>query len=128
MRVYILHHTITYSLRHYVCCCRGVKRSTVGRKTDELALSAGKQVLLPLLQGTFWTLALQGWRFWNRTAKFSGANVGSRIRRWWWGVNNWEIPAERDARTAAVGMSESERFAGEIGEVSFSLFRLIVGA
>ncbi|RDW78775.1 DUF1770 domain-containing protein [Aspergillus mulundensis] len=50
------------------------------------------QVLLPLVQGTLWTLALSGWRFWNRTASLSGQTLGSRIRRWWYGVNNWKLP------------------------------------
>ncbi|MCJ1361438.1 hypothetical protein MMC16_000538 [Acarospora aff. strigata] len=87
------------------------------------------QVLLPLLQGTLWTLALQGWRFWNRSAKFSGANVGSRIRRWWWEVNNWDIPLESQSSNsmrpgvrarAAVGVAseKSEKFAGEVRDVS----------
>lgn len=52
------------------------------------------QLLLPLVQGTLWTLALGGWRYWNRSAQFSGQTVGSRVRRWWWGVNNWEIPED----------------------------------
>jgi hypothetical protein len=43
-------------------------------------------------QGVLWTLVLNGWRHWNRSAKFSGRGVGARIRRWWWGVNNWTIP------------------------------------
>lgn len=43
-------------------------------------------------QGVVWTLILSGWRHWNRSAKFSGQTVGAKIRRWWWGVNNWKIP------------------------------------
>ncbi|KAJ6107441.1 hypothetical protein N7523_008764 [Penicillium sp. IBT 18751x] len=50
------------------------------------------QVLLPLIQGTVWTLALSGWRFWNRNASLSGHTLGSRIRRWWYDVNNWKLP------------------------------------
>ncbi|KAL4890481.1 DUF1770-domain-containing protein [Aspergillus ambiguus] len=50
------------------------------------------QVLLPLMQGTLWTLALSGWRFWNRNASLSGQTLGSRIRRWWYEVNNWKLP------------------------------------
>ncbi|EEQ87120.1 hypothetical protein RJZ56_004506 [Blastomyces dermatitidis] len=50
------------------------------------------QVFLPLLQGTLWTLALTGWRYWNRGAQFTGQTLGTRIRRWWWEVNNWKIP------------------------------------
>ena len=36
----------------------------------------GAQVLLPLIQGTLWTLALHGWAHWNRTASFNGTTVG----------------------------------------------------
>ncbi|KAK2799390.1 hypothetical protein FQN50_008496 [Emmonsiellopsis sp. PD_5] len=50
------------------------------------------QVLLPLIQGTLWTLALSGWRYWNRGARFTGRTLGTKIRRWWWEVNNWKIP------------------------------------
>lgn len=50
------------------------------------------QVLMPLLQGTAWTLAVAGWRHWNGAAKFSGQTVGARIRRWWWSVNDWKLP------------------------------------
>lgn len=49
------------------------------------------QVLMPLIQGMAWTLIVSGWRYANRTSKFSGQTVGARIRRWWWGVNNWKI-------------------------------------
>ncbi|CAI6336524.1 unnamed protein product [Periconia digitata] len=52
------------------------------------------QVVMCFAQGVVWTLVLSGWRHWNRTAKFSGRGVGARIRRWWWGVNNWKIPGE----------------------------------
>ena len=47
-------------------------------------------------QGVLWQLILNGWRHWNKSAKFSGKNVGSKIRRWWWGVNGWAIPSGRD--------------------------------
>ncbi len=52
------------------------------------------QVLMPLAQGLGWNLALFGWRFWNRGTKFGGQTLGSRVRRWWWDVNNWEPPKE----------------------------------
>ncbi|KAL1968994.1 hypothetical protein VTN77DRAFT_828 [Rasamsonia byssochlamydoides] len=54
------------------------------------------QVLLPLIQGTLWTLALAGWRFWNRNAQLHGNTLGSRIRRWWYEVNKWELPPARN--------------------------------
>ncbi|KAH3154169.1 hypothetical protein LV155_000593 [Aspergillus fumigatus] len=62
------------------------------------------QVLLPLIQGTLWTLALSGWRYWNRTASLSGQTLGSRLRRWWHEVNNWKLPplsTTKDPRLAA---------------------------
>lgn len=53
------------------------------------------QVLMCFAQGVVWTLILGGWRHWNRSAKFSGQSVGAKIRRWWWGVNNWKIPESK---------------------------------
>ncbi|KAJ5735944.1 hypothetical protein N7540_007789 [Penicillium herquei] len=50
------------------------------------------QVLLPLIQGTVWTLALSGWKFWNRSASLGGQTLGSKVRRWWYEVNNWKLP------------------------------------
>ncbi|KAL9100454.1 MAG: hypothetical protein Q9163_004178 [Psora crenata] len=50
------------------------------------------QVMLPLIQGTLWTLALAGWRYWNRGVKMQGVSIGARVRRWWWGVNGWQLP------------------------------------
>lgn len=51
-------------------------------------------VFMPLTQGVVWNLLLHGWRAGNQGAKFSGHGVGARIRRWWWGVNNWTLPEE----------------------------------
>jgi hypothetical protein len=70
------------------------------------------QVLLPLIQGTVWTLALSGWRFWNRNASLSGHTLGSRIRRWWYGVNNWKLPA--------VGWTKDPKLASQVEDVSHS--------
>ncbi|PVH93175.1 DUF1770-domain-containing protein [Periconia macrospinosa] len=56
------------------------------------------QVVMCFAQGVLWTLVLSGWRHWNRSAKFSGRGIGARIRRWWWGVNNWTIPGERGSK------------------------------
>jgi hypothetical protein len=69
-----------------------------------------RQVLLPLIQGTVWTLALSGWRFWNRNASLSGHTLGSRIRRWWYGVNNWKLPP--------VGWTKDPKLASQVEEVS----------
>ena len=65
---------------------------------------------MPLVQGTAWALIVAGWRHWNGAAKFSGQTVGAKIRRWWWGVNNWDLPSDtkptlRD-RQLAEGASE----------------------
>lgn len=49
-------------------------------------------VFMPLSQGLVWNLLLFGWRSWNTNVKFRGKGVGARIRRWWWGVNNWTVP------------------------------------
>ncbi|RMJ28407.1 hypothetical protein PHISP_00712 [Aspergillus sp. HF37] len=67
------------------------------------------QVLLPLVQGTLWTLALSGWRYWNRNASLSGRTLGSRIRRWWYDVNNWQLPAR---------LTKDPRVAEQVEEVS----------
>lgn len=69
-------------------------------------------LILPLGQGVVWNLILAGWRHWNQGAKFYGAGLGSRVRRWWWGVNNWEIPEIKTEKTAErVG----EFYMGQIG-------------
>lgn len=71
------------------------------------------QVILPLVQGTLWTLVLSGWRYWNRGAQFQGASLGSKVRRWWWNVNHWEIPEETQ-----------ERVSEKVGEVSRSFLEV----
>ena len=53
------------------------------------------QVLLPLSQGLIWNLLLCGWQQWNRTAQLHGNSIGVRVRRWWYGVNNWTIPKQQ---------------------------------
>jgi len=58
---------------------------------QSLTRHSSLQVLLSLTQGAIWTLLLSGWRYWNRSSQFSGHSVGARIRRWWWGVNNWVV-------------------------------------
>ncbi|KAL4942647.1 hypothetical protein BDV06DRAFT_158983 [Aspergillus oleicola] len=64
------------------------------------------QVFLPLIQGTLWTLALSGWRFWNRNASLSGQTLGSRVRRWWYEVNNWHLPPLRPKNSTAAAQVE----------------------
>ncbi|KAJ5317924.1 hypothetical protein N7508_002432 [Penicillium antarcticum] len=68
------------------------------------------QVLLPLIQGTVWTLALSGWRFWNRNASLSGHTLGSRIRRWWYEVNNWHLPHMGTARNDRLASDVENEF------------------
>lgn len=70
------------------------------------------QVILPLVQGTLWTLVLSGWRYWNRSASLSGRTLGSRVRRWWYEVNNWKIPELRG------GSMKDPRLAGQVEDVS----------
>ncbi|KAL2213618.1 DUF1770-domain-containing protein [Sarocladium strictum] len=50
------------------------------------------QVVMPLAQGVLYNLFLCGWQHWNRTARVHGNTVGARVRRWWYGVNNWKLP------------------------------------
>ncbi|KAF1952176.1 DUF1770-domain-containing protein [Byssothecium circinans] len=58
------------------------------------------QVIMCFAQGVLWTLILNGWRHWNRSSQFSGKTVGAKIRRWWWGVNNWKIPGDAGKKMA----------------------------
>lgn len=48
------------------------------------------QVFLPLIQGTLWTLALCGWRYWHRGAQVTGSTAGFKIRQLWWKLNGWD--------------------------------------
>lgn len=59
-----------------------------------LWITVRDHVIMCFVQGVMWNLVLSGWRHWNRSSKFNGRSVGARIRRWWWGVNNWAIPGE----------------------------------
>ena len=70
------------------------------RWQDIAWITTRDQLLLPLIQGVVWNLVLAGWRHWNHGAKFYGAGLGSRVRRWWWGVNNWNIPEAKAEKTA----------------------------
>lgn len=53
------------------------------------------QVLLPLLQGTIWSLALLGWAHWNQKAQISGSTVGSKVRNWWYRIKDWKMHESR---------------------------------
>ncbi|KAL2181288.1 uncharacterized protein P884DRAFT_214112 [Thermothelomyces heterothallicus CBS 202.75] len=55
------------------------------------------QVMMPFLQGILYNLGICGWQYWNRNARIHGSTLGARLRRWWYGVNNWQIPPENPA-------------------------------
>ncbi|KHJ31174.1 putative duf1770 domain-containing protein [Erysiphe necator] len=54
------------------------------------------QVILPLLQGTVWSLALLGWAHWSRAVQVSGNSTGTKIKRWWHKANYWKLKSLRD--------------------------------
>lgn len=54
---------------------------------------------------------LSGWRHWNKGAAFRGQSFGARVRKWWWKVNNWEIPEG----AKGGGRATTERFAAPAG-------------
>ncbi|KAJ0168298.1 hypothetical protein CTA2_7622 [Colletotrichum tanaceti] len=53
------------------------------------------QVMMPLAQGVVYNLFLIGWHHWNRNAQVHGGTIGAKVRRWWYGVNNWQLPPQR---------------------------------
>ncbi|KAF2799663.1 DUF1770-domain-containing protein [Melanomma pulvis-pyrius CBS 109.77] len=61
-----------------------------------LWITVRDQVIFCFAQGVLWQLILNGWRHWNKSAQFSGKTVGSKIRRWWWGVNGWKLPTAKE--------------------------------
>ncbi|KAI0393651.1 DUF1770-domain-containing protein [Xylariaceae sp. FL0594] len=61
------------------------------------------QVMMPLAQGVLYNLAIAGWQHWNRSAQLSGNSAGARLRRWWYGVNNWPLPPSVRASMKADG-------------------------
>jgi hypothetical protein len=65
----------------------------LGRK--KVGLIVQQQVMMPLVQGILYNLAICGWQYWNRNAQIHGSSIGARVRRWWYGVNNWPIPPQR---------------------------------
>ena len=44
-----------------------------------------------------------------------GEGLGARVRRWWWGVNNWTLPEE--ARGGSKGKG-GHRLAEDVRDVS----------
>lgn len=51
-----------------------------------------------------------GWRHWNRGTKFRGRGVGAKVRKWWWGVNNWKLPEENIKTKDAKVLKKAEDF------------------
>ncbi|KAI7003622.1 hypothetical protein KC362_g19001, partial [Hortaea werneckii] len=48
--------------------------------------------------------------------KFSGQTVGAKIRRWWWGVNNWKVPEASGTLTDRGTIEKVEDYVvGELG-------------
>lgn len=76
------------------------------------------QIFTPLVQGMLWTLIVSGWRYSNRATQFNGQNVGARIRRWWWGVNNWKLPNTSPGRVGLGQNLGDRKLAADIEEVS----------
>lgn len=68
---------------------------------------------MALFQGVAWTLIVAGWKHWNRTTQFSGKTVGAKIRRWWWGVNNWKIPEDNVLQNRELAEGAAEFYKGE---------------
>ncbi|KAH8821662.1 hypothetical protein F5884DRAFT_768641 [Xylogone sp. PMI_703] len=68
------------------------------------------QVMLPLLQGMIWSLALHGWRYWNKNARLSGTSTGAKIRRWWYRTNNWPI------EDSFGSVAKNKKLAADVGE------------
>lgn len=53
------------------------------------------QMMMPFIQGLIYNIGLCGWQSWNKSAKMSGGSLGARVRRWWYGVNNWPVPKHK---------------------------------
>ena len=84
-------------------------------KTQVAIITIRDQVLLPLLQGTLWNLVLFGWRHWNRGAKFQGESIGSKVRKWWWNVNNWKLPPEAGRGKAEFAKGAEDYYVDKFG-------------
>ena len=69
---------------------------------------------MPLMQGMIWSLALHGWRYWNRSTKLSGTTTGAKIRRWWYEVNNWPV------KDNLKNIGKNVKLADDMGDVSWT--------
>ncbi|PSN74937.1 DUF1770-domain-containing protein [Corynespora cassiicola Philippines] len=76
------------------------------------------QVIMCFAQGVLWTLVLNGWRHLNRSSKFSGRSVGARLRRWWWGVNQWKIPGQGTLNNPRLAKNVKEYYQGEFSSTA----------
>ncbi|KAK3952734.1 hypothetical protein QBC32DRAFT_340669 [Pseudoneurospora amorphoporcata] len=65
-------------------------------------ITARDQVMMPLVQGLLYNILVCGWQSWNRNAQIHGSSIGARVRRWWYGVNNWEIPPAPGLSSSSV--------------------------
>lgn len=61
-----------------------------------IAITIRDQVMVPLLQGTLWSLTLLGWAHWNRVAQVSGSSLGSKFKNWWYNTRNWKLENLKD--------------------------------
>lgn len=73
------------------------------------------QMVLPLVQGVVWNLVQFGWRHWHGASKFQGQSLGARVRKWWWGVNNWKIPAAKKESDRQVLQRVEDFFVDRFG-------------
>ncbi|PFH58655.1 hypothetical protein XA68_13401 [Ophiocordyceps unilateralis] len=60
-----------------------------------MLITVRDQMVMPLAQGLIYNLLLNGWQYSRRNARFHGTSSGARLRRWWYGVNNWSIPSSK---------------------------------
>ena len=44
--------------------------------------------------------------------KFTGEGIGSRVRRWWWEVNKWEVPKLDSNDVGVAEKIEDVRYLG----------------
>ncbi|KAI1799518.1 DUF1770-domain-containing protein [Daldinia bambusicola] len=67
------------------------------------------QMMMPFAQGVLYNLALHGWHHWNKNARVGGSSVGARLRRWWYAVNDWPLPAQHQRKAGAGGAKVKAR-------------------
>jgi len=79
-------------------------------KWKVMAITLRDQFVMPLMQGMLWSLALHGWRYWNRSAALSGNSVGAGVRRWWYTVNDWPL------KENWKNLGKNARLAEDMGE------------